>query len=276
MAFQCFLTNAGRQIQARAQTGIALHFSRLQIGSGVLVGLPTERTMLIAPVAYVDITRLRVNADSTVTVGGKWDNGDIMAGFYFREIGLWATNPDNPESEILYTYAYDSDGAQGIPAGGAENVIEKTINIITAIGNATDVTATISSAAAVTQEDLDSAIATCVPKTRTVNGKDLSADITLSATDVSACDRPLRFTDVVVAPALWLADSTYADYGFRADIPLTGVTAVMVPDVVLPLTVATGGEVAPVALCGVGYVRLYATAAQAAMTIPTITIWKAV
>lgn len=89
-------------------------------------------------------------------------------------------------------------------------------------------------------------------------------------------DKPLRFTDISVPAGLWTADGTHEDYGYKADIPLTDATAAMVPEVVLPLAVATSGEVAPIALCGAGYVRLYASAAQAAMMIPTITIWKAV
>lgn len=89
-------------------------------------------------------------------------------------------------------------------------------------------------------------------------------------------DKPLRFADTAVAAEAWVADATYADYGYKADITLSGVTADMVPDVVLPLSIAISGDVAPVAICGAGYVRIYASAAQAAMTIPTITVWKAV
>lgn len=89
-------------------------------------------------------------------------------------------------------------------------------------------------------------------------------------------DKPLRFASVSVPSSAWVTDATYADYGYKADIALTGVTSSMIPDVVLPLIVATGGEVAPIAFTGSGYVRLYASAVQAAMTIPTITLWKAV
>lgn len=110
----------------------------------------------------------------------------------------------------------------------------------------------------------------------TAAGLGLSGDPNLNDAFGAVYQKPLRFTDVSVAAGLWTADATYPDYGYRADIPLTGVTATMVPDVVLPLAVATGGEVAPVAQCGAGYVRLYASAAQAAMTIPTITVWRAV
>lgn len=89
-------------------------------------------------------------------------------------------------------------------------------------------------------------------------------------------DKPIRFTDTAVAAEAWVTDTTYSDYGYKADITLSGVTADMVPDIVLPLAVAISGDVAPVAICGAGYVRIYASTAQAAMTIPTITCWKAV
>lgn len=89
-------------------------------------------------------------------------------------------------------------------------------------------------------------------------------------------DKPLRFTNVIVDSSLWAEDSTHTDYGFKADIPLDGVTSDMIPDVVLSLDVAASGKVAPVAESGTGYVRLYAMAVQAEMIIPTITCWKAV
>lgn len=89
-------------------------------------------------------------------------------------------------------------------------------------------------------------------------------------------DKPLRFTNVIVDSSLWAEDSTHTDYGFKADIPLDGVTSDMIPDVVLSLDVAASVKVAPVAESGTGYVRLYAMAVQAEMIIPTITCWKAV
>lgn len=88
--------------------------------------------------------------------------------------------------------------------------------------------------------------------------------------------KPLRFHDVSVAGSLWAGDGTHADYAYKCDIALAGVTADMTPDVVLPLAVAVGGEVAPIAESGAGYVRLYASAAQSDMVIPTITVWKEV
>lgn len=70
-------------------------------------------------------------------------NQDIVTGFYFREIGLFAQDPD--VGEILYCYANAGATADYIPAGGGTDVVEKSFDVIAIVGTATNVTATIDS-----------------------------------------------------------------------------------------------------------------------------------
>lgn len=71
-----------------------------------------------------------------------------------------------------------------------------------------------------------------------------------------------------------MADETYADYPYRAAIPLTGVTAASFAEVVLSPTDAVSGAYAPVCETYAGGIYLYANAVpSAAMTIPAIVIW---
>jgi hypothetical protein len=192
-----FLTNDGRVVLARAQTGDPLIFKRLQVGDGELSGQqPAERTSLVSPKLYVPLSRLRVNVDATVTVGGKMDNALIGAGFYLREIGVWVQDPDNAEAEILYAYGNADDGAQYISAAGGAEVIEKTINVVMVIGNASNVSASIASGQSVTPEDLEAAIAAITweginnkpsaypPSTHT--HADLESEIATHETDILA------------------------------------------------------------------------------------------
>ena len=87
----------------------------------------------------------------------------------------------------------------------------------------------------------------------------------------------LQFTDTVVQPATFVADSTYPDFPFRAAVALDGVLATMTPEVVLGVSEAMSGEYAPVAETYTGGVYIYASSKpQAAITIPTIICWKAV
>ena len=125
-----------------------------------------------------------------------------------------------------------------------------------------------------------------VPTTRTVNSKALSANITLSAADVGAVPTSrtingnalssnivtrLIFEDQTVATSAWVSDSTYTDYGYKAVVSLSGVTASMIPDVVFDPADALSGNFAPVAVSGAGSVTIYAKAVpESTITIPSV------
>lgn len=83
----------------------------------------------------------------------------------------------------------------------------------------------------------------------------------------------LQFTDVTAAT--FVADSTYEDFPFRAAVALEGVTAAMLPEVVLGVAEAMSGSFAPVAESYDGGVYIYASEApEAAVTVPVITLWR--
>ena len=87
----------------------------------------------------------------------------------------------------------------------------------------------------------------------------------------------LRFSDVSVSAATFIEDTTYEDFGYRAAVTLSGVTANMVPEVVFGVADAMSGIYAPVTACYDGGIYLYANAVpEADITIPTIICWKAV
>lgn len=77
--------------------------------------------------------------------------------------------------------------------------------------------------------------------------------------------------DNVVAVADWQADLTYSDYGYKAAIPVTDVTADYSPDVRFAYTEAVSGKFSPIADTGAGVVNIYASEVPAAsITIPVI------
>ena len=87
--------------------------------------------------------------------------------------------------------------------------------------------------------------------------------------------KKLTFSNVQVAANSFVADSTYADFGFRAPVALTGVNATMIPEVVFGVTEAISGSFAPVAETYSGGVYIYADAKPSdAITIPTIICWR--
>lgn len=77
---------------------------------------------------------------------------------------------------------------------------------------------------------------------------------------VAAIDLPLAFGPQTVASGAWAANTTYSaqGYGFRASVPLSGVTADHIPDVTFAMADAVSGNLAPLADTYAGGIYIYA------------------
>ncbi|OIB04836.1 hypothetical protein AK95_14565 [Paenibacillus sp. LC231] len=137
-------TNKGRNLQAKAEAGALLKFTRMGIGDGQLGGqsIPTLNK-LISEKKSLPITRLKPQLPAQAIVGAVLSNQDVTTGFYFRELGIFAQDPD--EGEILYAYGNSGSGAEYIPPAGTADIIEKTIDMIVTFGQAQNVSAVINS-----------------------------------------------------------------------------------------------------------------------------------
>ncbi|MBQ8298670.1 MAG: hypothetical protein IJX99_02200 [Clostridia bacterium] len=81
----------------------------------------------------------------------------------------------------------------------------------------------------------------------------------------------LTFENITVTTTEWVEDTTYEEFGYKADIPCTGVTDDFFSDVVFGVSEATSGNYAPISLTGAGTVTIYAVEApESTITIPTI------
>ena len=71
---------------------------------------------------------------------------------------------------------------------------------------------------------------------------------------------PLAFGPQTVATSAWAANTTYSaqGYGFRASVPLSGVTADHIPDVTFAMADAVSGNLAPLADTYAGGIYIYA------------------
>lgn len=136
------LTNKGRALQAKAQSGVPLVYTRIAIGDGNLAGQQiTNLTNLINLKKSLPITDISIQPGYDATIHSYLSNGDITTGFFFRELGLFATDPT--EGEILYSYGNSGAGAEYIPSGGGPDIVEKFINAVAIVGNAANVSAII-------------------------------------------------------------------------------------------------------------------------------------
>lgn len=81
----------------------------------------------------------------------------------------------------------------------------------------------------------------------------------------------IKEEDVAVTTDLFVADETYSDYPFKADIALADALLEHVPTVNFGLEQCESGNFAPVASAGNGYVRIYAKAVpETGFVIPAI------
>lgn len=137
------LTNAGQALQTKVLAGETLTFTRIALGDGQLNGQPiAPLTALISQKATVEVDSVRVVNTTTAQAAGFFSNEDISTGFWWRETGLFAQDPD--VGEILYGYTNAGDAGDYIPTV-ADTRIEKYIYCSIAVASATTVDITIPS-----------------------------------------------------------------------------------------------------------------------------------
>ena len=165
------ITAAGLLVLAKGVAGQQINYTKIVLGDGYLEEGQTPRSLtgVVSPKATIDITKCVVNGDGTVTVGGVLTNDQTNDGFYYRELGLYADDPDEDVGEVLYCYGNCGDLAEWIPPTGSATIVEKTIDIVTAIGTATNVTAYIPADAYATKEDYENYKAIALAAQATAN-----------------------------------------------------------------------------------------------------------
>ena len=137
------LTNAGQALQTKVLAGATLTFTRIALGDGQLNGQPiAPLTALISQKATVEVDSVRVVNTTTAQAAGFFSNVDVSSGFWWRETGLFAQDPD--AGEILYGYTNAGDAGDYIPTV-EDTRIEKYIYCSIAVANADTVNITIPS-----------------------------------------------------------------------------------------------------------------------------------
>ena len=149
-------TDEGKTLQAKAQAGTALKFTKMQLGDGELGSQAiAAMTKLINPLITIGISGVKAG-NNYATVKSNFSNSGLTIGFYWREIGVFAADPEKPNdrnSDILYCYANAGSLAEYIPAVGSE-IIEKVISIPCIIGDAENVSAEVESGIYATKAEL--------------------------------------------------------------------------------------------------------------------------
>lgn len=146
------LTKKGLNLQAKVEAGeTLLNVTKIQLGSGILDANEDSSNLIALKKSEKDIEISdKIPQDGGLcTISGVISNQDINIGFYVKEMGLFATDPD--EGEILYMYTTDNK-PDYLPAKSTNKVVNASYNIDVAISNSELITAKINQVGLVTVE----------------------------------------------------------------------------------------------------------------------------
>ena len=195
-----YLTTAGQSLLYKAQTGKTLKFTKFKLGDGELNGRAiAQLTDLISLKKEVEISKLKIQ-NNKVTVGCNFNNSGVEIGFYWRELGIYAEDPDT-NSEVLYLYGNSGDESDYIPAEGAD-ILEKFLDANLTISDVENISAVIDdSLVFVSVTDLNNAVNNLEEKITAVDEKidETNGNVTKIDAKVTSLETAIENIDVTIS-----------------------------------------------------------------------------
>ena len=125
------LTKKGKSLQAKAIAGANLSITKMKLGAGVIPDgvSPEDLTDLVDPKQILGLTSIEAQS-GLARIQSIVTNADLETGYYIRECGVFADDPD--EGEVMYAIMTDTS-PDFLPPGTSAVVIseEFSINIVT-------------------------------------------------------------------------------------------------------------------------------------------------
>ena len=145
------MTKQGIALEAKVTAGICkLELTKLKVGDGEPHEIESM-TDLAAPKLDIGISSISPTDAGICDIEGVITNAELEKGFYMRELGIYATDPE--EGEILYAVATDSH-ADYLQAKGSSTTLSVGLHVQVVITNADSVMAIIDPKGLTTRTDL--------------------------------------------------------------------------------------------------------------------------
>ncbi|MEG2344106.1 MAG: phage tail protein, partial [Acidaminococcaceae bacterium] len=132
------LTKKGRVLQVKVEAGAILTLTKMKLGDGSISGSQTleDLTDLVAPRQNIGIATKEVTDNGLCKISSTISNAGLTAGYYVKELGVFAEDPD--EGEILYAITTDT-APDYMPAEGGAMAISQEFAVYVAVSNADSV-----------------------------------------------------------------------------------------------------------------------------------------
>lgn len=145
------LTDRGKALAAKVEAGkCKLQFTKMKVGDGSPSSIE-QMTDLASPKKVLDISSVTPSDNGECDIESVLTNVDLDKGFYLREMGLFANDPD--EGEILYSVATAGD-SDYIQAKGGATVLSIALHLTIAIASRESVVTKVDTKGLMTASDL--------------------------------------------------------------------------------------------------------------------------
>ncbi len=135
------ITNKGLNLLAKALQGAEIVFTRVALGDGLWEGInPEHLDSLVSEKHSLPIQGIETTGQGTARIRTVLLNNQIQNGFFARELGVFAQDPEL--GEILYAVSYAGEQADYIPPGG-NITVETILDVYVIVDRAEHVTAWI-------------------------------------------------------------------------------------------------------------------------------------
>lgn len=156
-------TNKGKQLYASCLAGKnEIIFTNIKLGDGELMGQAiADLEDLVNPIKTIVLNDKKLIGNDQVLIRAVFKNIDIDTGFYWREVGLYAQDPENPQDrskDILFCYQNAGDTAEYIPSASS-GLIDKILSMSLVVSDVNSVNVSFFSESYALKEDLDEQIA---------------------------------------------------------------------------------------------------------------------
>lgn len=146
------ITKKGQALLAKVVAGTAkFNFTNIKTSETTISGDLASKTGIGTVKQSVAVASVIRQNDSNVKVSASFSNANLGAGYYVRNIGLYATDPQ--EGEILYSISVADETtatADWMPPFNGIGVSSLMVDLVTAVSNASSVNVTVDPTASAT------------------------------------------------------------------------------------------------------------------------------
>lgn len=146
------ITKKGQALLAKVVAGTAkFNFTSIKTSENTLTGDLASKTGIGTIKQTADVASVIRQNDSNVKVSASFSNANLNAGYYVRNIGLYATDPQ--EGEICYSISVADESvatADWMPPFNGIGVSSLMVDLVTAVSNASSVNVTVDPTASAT------------------------------------------------------------------------------------------------------------------------------